>query len=237
VNTPGRILVADDEPSFRKLLARLLESQGHSVEQAADASEALTLLSVSVFDLVVADINMPGNDGLPLLHNQDAVPVLIVTGDPTVETAVAALRGAAVDYLSKPVSPERLVSRVADGVARGRTLRTLRTTEERLSSQLEFVTSLAESLQVAGITAARSTGERPLPEAVSQLLSRREREVLSMFRMTPRIVDVSERLHISPHTVKNHLKSIFRKLKVSSQVELLARLAEEVRHERHGRGR
>lgn len=227
--TPGRVLVADDDPSFRRVLVRLLEREGYSVEQAVDTTEALERLSVSVFDLLIADINMPGNQGLPVLHNQNAVPVLIVTGHPTVETAVTALRGAAVDYLSKPVSPAHLVSRVADGVARGRALRTLETTKERLRSQLDLVTSLAESLQVAGVT-RQGTGDRPLPEVVAQLLSPREREVLSAFRAMPRSAEVAAQLNISPHTVKNHLKSIFRKLDVSSQAELLARLNEAERH-------
>ena len=226
---PGRILIADDEPAFRTLLARLLEREGHTVEQAADATEALACLSVSVFDLVIADINMPGNQGLPLLRNQDAIPVLIVTGDPTVETAVAALRGSAVDYLSKPIAPERLVSRVADGIARGRALHALRSTEDQLRSQLELVTNVARSLQVAGVTPRQRSGERSLPAAISRLLSPREAEVLLAFRTTPQITELAPQLHISPHTVKNHLKSMFRKLGVKSQAQLLARLADEER--------
>jgi DNA-binding CsgD family transcriptional regulator len=71
-----------------------------------------------------------------------------------------------------------------------------------------------------------------LPPAVTELLSPREREVLCAFRAMPRTSDVATRLHISPHTVKNHLKAIFRKLEVGSQAELLARLGEA---ELHGR--
>jgi DNA-binding NarL/FixJ family response regulator len=157
-----------------------------------------------------------------------------VTGAPTLETAVEALRGAAVDYLAKPLSPERFLSRVADGVARGRALRTLRSAEDRLRTQLELVTSLRESLQVAGVSprSVRELAEPTLPPVVAGLLSPREREVLGAFRATPRTQDVAESLHISPHTVTNHLKAIFRKLEVSSQAELLARLAEA---ERDGR--
>ncbi len=202
---PARILVADDDDQFRRLVAQLLASSGYLVEEAADAPEALARMSTTAFDLLVADVNMPGNEGLAVLHRQTIVPVVIVTGDPTLETAVFALRGAAVDYLVKPISPTSLLARVAEGVARGRAQRGLTTTESQIRSQLELVMSL---------------------------LSPREQEVLQAFRAKPRPLEVASTLSISPHTVKNHLKAIFRKLAVGSQAELLVRLAEA---ERRGR--
>jgi DNA-binding NarL/FixJ family response regulator len=227
---PARILVADDDDVFRRSVVRLLGSEGYMVEEVRDAYEALARMSACVFDLLVADINMPGNEGLALLRDQNAVPVLVVTGDPTVETAVEALRSAAVDYLATPLSPARFVARVADGVARGRALRSLRSTEERLRSQLELVTSLRESLTVAGVRPLLATREHDLPLELSDLLSPREREVLRAFRATPRVFEVAASLSISPHTAKNHLKAIFRKLEVGSQAELLARLGQAERH-------
>lgn len=229
---PIRILVADDEEVFRRLVVRLLDQEGYVVEEARDAFEALARMSAGVFDLLISDVNMPGNEGLPLLRDQNLVPVLIVTGDPTVETAVAALRGAAVDYLTKPLSPEGFLARVAEGVARGRALRTLRTTEERLRDQLELVTSLRESLTVAGVRPPVATRESNLPIELAGRLSPREREVLLAFRATPRLFEVATNLSISPHTAKNHLKAIFRKLEVGSQAELLVRLGEAERHAR-----
>jgi DNA-binding NarL/FixJ family response regulator len=222
----ARVLVADDDATFRRLVVMLLRSEGHEVVDACDAPSALAELAEGVFDLVVADVHMPGNEGLAVLRAQQAVPVLIVTGDPTLETAVAALRGSAIDYMTKPLDPERFLARVAEGVARGRALRRLRTTEERLREQLDLVASLRESLSVAG------TGLQPLahdegalPASVVTLLSPREREFVALFRNTPRLVEVAELLNISPHTAKNHLKAIYRKLEVSSQAELLARLS------------
>lgn len=222
----ARVLVADDDPTFRRLVVMLLDSEGYAVVDACDAHAALAELGSGVFDLLVADVNMPGNEGLAVLRDQHAVPVLLVTGDPTLETAVAALRGSAIDYMAKPLDPERFLVRVSEGVARGRALRRLRTTEERLREQLELVASLRESLSVAGTglpAPARDEGE--LPPAVAALLSPREREFVAVFRNTPRLVEVAELLNISPHTAKNHLKAIYRKLEVSSQAELLARLS------------
>jgi DNA-binding NarL/FixJ family response regulator len=226
---PARILVADDDPSFRKLIVRLLEFEGHRVDQAADAPEALARLSTELFDLLIADVHMPGNDGLAVLHTQATVPVLIVTGDPTVETAIEALRGAAVDYLTKPIAPARLLARVGDGIARGRRLRTLRSAEQRLRDQLDLVTVLRESLALPGVAVVPEAPRTELPPTIAKLLSPREREVLTAFATSPRTTTVAEALHISPHTVKNHLKAIFKKLEVGSQAELLARLGEAAR--------
>lgn len=226
----ARVLVADDDAVFRRLVVLLLDSEGYEVVDACDAHAALAELASGVFDLLVADVNMPGNEGLAVLRAQHAVPVLVVTGDPTLETAVEALRGSAIDYMSKPLDPERFLSRVAEGVARGRALRRLRTTEERLREQLDLVASLRESLTVAGTGLPMARDEGALPSAVAALLSPREREFVAIFRNTPRLVEVAELLNISPHTAKNHLKAIYRKLEVSSQAELLARLSATSRH-------
>lgn len=230
-HVPTRILVADDDNLFCKLTSRLLETQGYLVEQVHDAFTALDSLSLTHFDLLVADVNMPGNDGLAVLCAQTMVPVLLVTGEPSLESAVAALRGAAVDYLAKPFPPEQFLARVADGVCRGRALRTLVNAEQFLRDQLELVTNLRTSLQISGSTPALGGVEPALSSGVEDQLSVREREVLQVFRATPHAEQVAERLYISPHTVKNHMKSIFRKLKVNSQAELLARLAQAERHD------
>jgi DNA-binding NarL/FixJ family response regulator len=237
MNTLARILVVDDEPHFRRATGRLLERNGYAVEQAANVNEALERLSHQVFDLLIADIHMPDSEGLALLHVQDVVPVLVVTGAPSVETAVEALRGSAVDYLAKPLAPEAFLIRVADGVARTRALRTLRSAELRLREQLELVASLQTSLQVAGgllefreQDASDATTE--LPASIIDKLSPREQEVLSAFRELPRPSKVAGHLHISPHTVKNHLRSIYRKLGVNSQAELLAHIGQADR--KHG---
>jgi DNA-binding NarL/FixJ family response regulator len=227
----ARILLADDDTLFCKLTARLLETRGYLVEQVHDAFAALDCVSITTFDLIIADVNMPGNEGLPLLWAQSVVPVLIVTGEPSLESAVAALRGAAVDYLAKPFSPEQFLARVTDGVARGRSLRTLANAEQLLRGHLDLVANLRTSLQISGPTPSIGEVEPPSSMDLDELLSAREREVLQTFRATPHADLVAERLFISPHTVRNHMKSIFRKLRVNSQVELLARLAQTGRQE------
>jgi DNA-binding NarL/FixJ family response regulator len=218
---PSRVLVADDDPSFRKLVVRLLNHDGYEAEGARDAAEANELLSTRAFDLLIADIGMPGNRDLELLREQGVIPILLVTGAPSLDSAVAALRGAAIDYLAKPVAPERLLARVADGIARARALRQLRATEDQL---LELTASLRESLARVGVKLGQQAdlSMSALPDRIAALLSPREGEVLLAFRAAPKIAEVAARLHISPHTVKNHIKAIFRKLEVTSQAEMLA---------------
>lgn len=232
VNTnTARVLIADDDDVFRRLVGQLLGLEGYEVVEARDAHEALAELARGVFELIVADVNMPGNEGLALLREQDAVPVLVVTGDPKLDSAVEALRGSAIDYMAKPLPPERFLARVAEGVARGRALRRLRTTEERLHEQLALVAGLRASLKVAGSRLVHfEPDELGLPAAIARLLSPREREFLIAFRTTPRLAEVALGLNISPHTAKNHLKAIYRKLEVGSQAELLARLTSAERH-------
>jgi DNA-binding NarL/FixJ family response regulator len=229
-DTSIRILVADDDALFCKLAARLLESHGYFVEQVHDGCAALEAISRAPYDLLIADVNMPGNEGLAVLCEQNRVPVLIVTGAPSIESAVAALRGAAVDYMPKPFLPEQFLARVADGVARGRALQSLANTVQLLRGQLDLVANLRTPMQIPFCSAPAVVEPGPqTPSGLDDPLSVREREVLQIFRTSPRADLVAERLFISPHTVKNHMKSIFRKLKVNSQVELLALVSQAER--------
>ena len=102
----GRILIADDEELVGDVLSQLLQAAGYDCEWAADATEALHALSRSRFDLLIADINMPGNRQLELMQELSRVapglPVILLTGDPTVESAASAVRLHAKAYLPKP---------------------------------------------------------------------------------------------------------------------------------------
>ena len=113
----ARILVADDEPSFRELLADILEGAGHEVVEARDGAEALAALERGQFDLVLADQRMPRMDGLELLRRsrQLAAPpqVVMLTAYGTIPEAVEAVRLGAADYLTKPLpSPAALLAAV-----------------------------------------------------------------------------------------------------------------------------
>lgn len=107
------ILIVDDDPNIRRVLSLHLEKEGHALRVASDAEEALWTLSNLEFDLVVTDIFLPRLNGVELLEaiRQVAphVEVIIMTGEPTVETASEALRLGAADYLMKPISRAALI--------------------------------------------------------------------------------------------------------------------------------
>ena len=103
-----RILVVDDNASLLRFLVSAFSASGCEVTQAAAAEQALALITDQPYDLVVSDIKMPGLSGLDLLRavkgKQPSTPVVLITGNPSVNSAVFGLRHGAYDYLPKPFS-------------------------------------------------------------------------------------------------------------------------------------
>lgn len=119
----GRVLAVDDDRAVLRALSRTLQRAGHDVRAIDDgraACEALSRMRPHDIDVVVADISMPGADGLEVMrhaHRMDPdLPVLLMTGLPTVESAVQALEQGALRYLLKPLDPAALIDAVAKAV-------------------------------------------------------------------------------------------------------------------------
>ena len=106
----GRILIVDDEPNVRLVFRTTLESAGYTVFEAADGETALGFSNASPFDLVLLDLKMPGIGGMEMLRRlRDAghdVPVVIVTAHGSIPDAVQAMKLGAIDFLSKPLTPD-----------------------------------------------------------------------------------------------------------------------------------
>ncbi|HEX7669338.1 MAG TPA: EAL domain-containing protein, partial [Polyangiaceae bacterium] len=103
----GRVLIVDDDPSQIRSIGRVLRLHGYEIESASNGAEASRVLLPDAFDVVLSDIAMPGMDGIQLLkfireRNLD-VPVVLLTGEPAVSTAVKALEFGAFHYLTKPI--------------------------------------------------------------------------------------------------------------------------------------
>jgi len=118
------ILVVDDEMGIRELLSEILFDEGYRVHLAENAEQAREFRNRHAPDLVLLDIWMPETDGIALLKewaNQGllTMPVVMMSGHGTIETAVEATRIGAVDFLEKPVAMQKLLDTVAKAVLRG----------------------------------------------------------------------------------------------------------------------
>lgn len=110
------ILVVDDEPAVHALVRKALAPLRFPIDEASGASEALARLDAAPYALIITDLMMPGLDGLQLLEllreRASCVPVLMITGCPTIRTALLAMRLGAQDYLTKPFSSRDLIAPV-----------------------------------------------------------------------------------------------------------------------------
>ena len=205
------VLVVDDHPLTREALSALLTQQGFSVlGAAADGEEAIGLARRLQPQLVLLDLSMPGLSGLDALPRlREAAPsceVVVLTASGTEENLLSAIRGGAAGYLLKSEPPER-IAEFLDGVANG---------EAALSG--EIARRLLDEVRDGG----RRSG---VPDAIAGALSAREVEVLLLLDEHLGTDQIARRLFISEHTVRSHVKSLLRKLGVSSRREALEALA------------
>jgi DNA-binding NarL/FixJ family response regulator len=208
----ARILIVDDHPLTRDALAALLGAHGLDVVGCvSDGAEAIGEAERLQPDLVLLDLSMPGMDGLTALprlrHAAPQCEVVVLTASGTEENLLAAIRGGAAGYLLKSEPPERIAA-FLDGVAQG---------EAALSG-----TIARRLLDQVRHTNGRGSG---VPDGIASALSARELEVLLLLDEHLATDEIAKRLYISEHTVRSHVKSLLRKLGVSSRREALEQLA------------
>src|SRR5579864_7836456 len=123
----GRILLVDDEPNMRRILASNLRQDQHQIWEASGVEEAQRSLAANDFDVVVTDQKMPDGEGLTVLasaHEADpTIPVILLTAVATIELAVESMRQGAFDFLTKPFQPEVVRATVQRACERTRLLR------------------------------------------------------------------------------------------------------------------
>jgi two-component system nitrogen regulation response regulator GlnG len=151
----GKILVADDEPSIRWLLERLLRQAGHAVSVVEDGPAALAVAAAEVFDLAFVDIRMPGLDGLEALSRLRAdspdTAVIVMTAHGSVRAAVEAMQRGAYDYLAKPFDNDEvllLIERALSAKALAREVVELRT---GIQEVWEFGALVGKSPRMQGV--------------------------------------------------------------------------------------
>ncbi|MCB2222485.1 MAG: sigma-54 dependent transcriptional regulator [Bacteroidetes bacterium] len=187
------LLIVDDEESVRDSLYNWFIEDGYHVDCAADAKEALTMLESHNFDIILADIKMPGMDGLEMHRrikslNKDAI-VIVMTAFASVETAVQALKDGAYDYVTKPFDPDdlshlirnaaRQISLQAENEALKNKVVSLDNIEDIIGNSkaminvLKEVESVAQSNSSVIITGESGTGKELIARAIHSNSSRK----------------------------------------------------------------
>jgi DNA-binding response OmpR family regulator len=150
----GRILLADDEKTFLHATADLLRGEGYECVTVRDGDGALSAALAEPFDLLITDLEMPGNADLQLVRQVaeqgGGLPVIILTGFPSVRSAVACIDLPVVAYLTKPVSFAQLLERVQRAVQRFRSFQAMRRTEDRLRSWREEFQHITQATPSSG---------------------------------------------------------------------------------------
>jgi DNA-binding NarL/FixJ family response regulator len=208
----ARVIIVDDHPLTREALASLLGAHGFDVcGTAEDGAEAVREAGRLQPDVVLLDLSMPGVDGLsalPAIRNASpGCEVVVLTASGTEDNLLAAIRAGAAGYLLKTEPPER-IAEFLEGVVQG---------DAALSG------SIARRLLDRVRTGSDPVGG--VPDAIARKLSARELEVLLLLDEHLGTDEIARRLYISEHTVRSHVKSLLRKLGVSSRREALEQLS------------
>ena len=201
-----KVLVIDDDPQVRTLVARLLAQEGYEVHLAADADEATSALKNAAPDLVLLDVTMPHTDGIDLLadiRTRSSIPVIMLTGRGDEADRILGLRTGADDYVVKPFSPGELTARIQSVLRRSG--------PPAAASVLRF-----DDLTIDSATRDVSVGGKPV------VLTAKEFDLLAFLAASPRQVFDREQLLSQvwssstewqdPATVTEHVRRIRRKI-------------------------
>lgn len=137
------ILIIDDERAIRKTLNEILGFEGYKIEEAADGEEGLRKFQSTTFDVVLCDIKMPKLDGIEFLSKATAinpdVPIIMISGHGTIETAVEAVKGGAFDFISKPPDLNRLLITIRNAMDKTKLVKEAKVLKRRVSKVQEMI--------------------------------------------------------------------------------------------------
>src|SRR6185436_3033328 len=138
-----KILVIDDEKSIRNTLKEILSYEHYDVHEAPDGLEGLKMAEKEKYDVILCDIKMPKMDGLEalekLLEKNNDVPVVMISGHGTIETAVEAIKKGAFDYISKPLDLNRMLVTIRNAMERNSLITETKTLKRKIFKTSEMI--------------------------------------------------------------------------------------------------
>src|SRR5919206_4466107 len=137
------LLIIDDEKAIRKTLTEILSFEGYTIDEASDGEEGLKKFKDKTFDAVLCDIKMPKIDGLEFLQkaveiNTD-VPIIMISGHGTIETAVEAVKKGAYDFIQKPPDLNRLLVTIRNAKERNSLVAETKTLRRRVNKVQDMI--------------------------------------------------------------------------------------------------
>lgn len=192
-----KILIVDDEPSILESLNGILSDEGFAPVCTASAEEALALLEEEVFDLVLLDIWLPGMDGLEALKRiremDPRLPVVMISGHGTIETAVQATKDGAFDFVEKPLSYDKIILVIKNGLRLSRLeeeniiLRQKANRKPELTGRSKAINMLRGQIELVAPTDAwvlirgeHGTGKELVAQTIHRLSRRSHKQMIEL---------------------------------------------------------
>jgi len=181
----GKILVVDDEERQREIYRDILQGEGYKAETAGSGESALKTLEHTRYDLVITDLNMAGMTGLQLLSeivmDDPTVAVIMITGYPSIQSAVEATRKGVYQYLEKPVDRDTLLEVVDEVFQRLATLkRTIIGDSPATKAMMRMILKVAPTAHTVLILGESGTGKELVAREIHQHSPRRDRPFLAV---------------------------------------------------------
>lgn len=208
------ILIVDDEVGIRELLSEILGDEGHTVLSADSARQAREWRDKQRPDLVLLDIWMPDTDGVTLLKEWSAqgkltMPVIMMSGHATIDTAVEATRIGAFDFLEKPIALQKLLKAVEQGLARSRQpMAPTRTNPTFLAAPMPAAPTIPAGMAFAPISESAASLSMPAPMPVFTPIGSANASVathdLPLDMPLREARDAFERAYFEHHLVREH---------------------------------
>ncbi len=182
----AKILIIDDEKAIRSALRDILEHENHKVEEAEDGASGLEKAKKGGFDAVLCDIKMPRMDGLEVLEklmaHDDSIPVVMISGHGTIDTAVEAIKKGAFDFIQKPPDLNRILVTLRNALERGSLVQETKTLRQKVqktkadgnmvgtSKALEAIREMVEKVAPSDARVLITGGNGAGKEGVARLL-------------------------------------------------------------------